>query len=57
MRRAGDNPTEVEVNDITNRLDDGTGHITIDDFCDIMAERNNKLDAEIQGNIQGFQQE
>ena len=47
MRRAGANPTEVEVNDITNKLDDGTGYITFDDFCTVMMEINEEADLEI----------
>ena len=46
MRRAGVNPTEVEVHDIINRLDDGTGALTFDDFCKIMLEKNQEIDPE-----------
>lgn len=47
MRRAGANPTEVEVNDITNKLDDGSGYITFDSFCSVMVEQNEELDLEV----------
>ena len=46
MRRAGLNPTEVEVHDIVNRLDDGSGVITFDDFCKIMVGKNKEVDQE-----------
>ena len=35
MRRAGTNPTEVEVHDIINRHDDGSGLISFDEFCKV----------------------
>ena len=35
MRRAGVNPTEVEVHDIINRLDNGTGVLSFDDFLKV----------------------
>ena len=35
MRRAGTNPTEVEVHDIINRHDDGSGLICFDEFCKV----------------------
>ena len=35
MRRAGINPTEVEVHDIINRIDNGTGVLTFDEFCQV----------------------
>ena len=46
MRRAGVNPTEVEVHDIINRLDDGSGTLTFDDFCKVMLEKNQEVDPE-----------
>ena len=46
MRRAGLNPTEVEVHDIINRLDDGSGVITFDDFCKVMLRKNKEIDQE-----------
>ena len=32
MRRAGQNPTDVEVQDIINKIDDGSGTLNVDDF-------------------------
>ena len=46
MRRAGLNPTEVEVHDIINRLDDGSGIITFDGFCKVMVRKNKEIDQE-----------
>ena len=46
MRRAGANPTEVEVHDIINRLDDGSGTLNFEDFCKVMLEKNQEVDAE-----------
>ena len=46
MRRAGLNPTEVEVHDIINRLDDGSGVITFDDFCKVMLRKTKEIDQE-----------
>ena len=30
MRRAGRNPTDVEVSDIINKIDDGSGHLNFE---------------------------
>lgn len=38
MRTAGANPTESELQDIKNKLDDGSGEITFNDFCRAMTE-------------------
>ena len=63
MRRAGINPTEVEVHDIINRHDDGSGVFNFDEFCKVVRKyftlsQNNRIldhDEEIQrsgsGNI------
>ena len=32
MRRSGQNPTDVEVQDIINKMDDGSGTINVEDF-------------------------
>ena len=32
MRRAGQNPTDVEVQDIINKIDDGSGTLNVEDF-------------------------
>ena len=47
MRRAGLNPTEVEVHDVLNRLDDGTGVITFEEFCEVMLRKNKETEQEI----------
>ena len=39
MRRAGVNPTEVEVHDMINRLDNGTGVLSFDDFLKVCGMR------------------
>lgn len=39
MRRAGSNPTEVEVHDILNKIDDGSGVITFEDFCSVLHDK------------------
>ena len=39
MRRAGTNPTEVEVHDILNKIDDGSGDITFEDFCSVLHDK------------------
>ena len=44
MRRAGVNPTEVEVHDIINRLDNGTGVLSFDDFLKVKSSTNLLLD-------------
>merc|ERR1711953_748073 len=33
LRRAGQNPTDVEVQDLINEIDDGTGTLDFNDFC------------------------
>ena len=33
MRRAGQNPTDVEVQDLINKIDDGSGTLDFSDFC------------------------
>jgi len=46
MRRVGVNPTEVEVHDLINKIDDGTGVLTFEDFCSILQEKNKEFDSE-----------
>ena len=46
MRRAGINPTDVEVHDIINKIDDGSGVITFEIFCIVMLEKVNENDPE-----------
>ena len=40
MRRAGINPTEVEVHDIINRHDNGSGVFNFDEFCKVVRKFN-----------------
>ena len=47
MRRAGLNPTEVEVHDMLNRLEDGTGVITFEEFCEVMLRKNKETEQEV----------
>ena len=46
MRCAGANPTEQELQDIKNKLDDGSGEITFNDFCKVMTGLQKELDEE-----------
>ena len=46
MRRAGQNPTDVEVQDLINKIDDGTGTLDFNDFCVVIKEKNKELDFE-----------
>ena len=38
MRRAGINPTDVEVQDMINKIDDGSGVLTFEMFCIVMLD-------------------
>ena len=46
MRRAGINPTDVEVHDMINKIDDGTGVLTFEMFCTVMLEKVEENDPE-----------
>ena len=46
MRCAGANPTEQELQDIKNKLDDGSGEIAFNDFCKVMTGLQKELDEE-----------
>ena len=46
MRRAGQNPTDVEVQDLINKIDDGSGTLDFNDFCVVIKEKNKELDSE-----------
>ena len=46
MRRAGQNPTDVEVQDLINKIDDGTGTLDFNDFCLVIKEKTKELDHE-----------
>ena len=47
MRRAGQNPTDVEVQDMVNKIDDGSGVLDFDDFLLVMREKSREVDLEI----------
>ena len=47
MRRAGQNPTDVEVQDMANKIDDGSGVLDFDDFLLVMREKSREVDLEI----------
>jgi hypothetical protein len=47
MRRAGQNPTESEVQDMINKIDDGTASLAFEDFCLLMREKTKEIDPEI----------
>ena len=46
MRRAGQNPTDVEVQDLINKIDDGTGTLDFNDFCLVIKEKTKEMDHE-----------
>ena len=46
MRRAGQNPTDIEVQDLINKIDDGSGTLDFNDFCVVIKEKNKELDSE-----------
>merc|ERR1719430_1188817 len=47
MRRAGQNPTDVEVQDMVNKIDDGSGVLDFEDFLLVMREKSREMDMEI----------
>ena len=47
MRRAGQNPTDVEVHDMINKIDNGSGVLDFEDFLLVMGEKNRETDIEI----------
>ena len=47
MRRAGQNPTESEVQDMINKIDDGTASLAFEDFCLLMREKTKEINPEI----------
>ena len=46
LRRAGLNPTESEVQDMTNQIDDGSSTLNSEDFCLLVMEKNKEIDTE-----------
>ena len=47
MRRAGQNPTGIEVQDMLNKVDDGSGVIDFDDFLLVITEKSREVDMKI----------
>ena len=46
MRRAGQNPTESEVQDMINKIDDGTDSLSFEDFRLLLGEKSKEMDLE-----------
>jgi hypothetical protein len=46
LRRAGQNPTESEVQDMINKIYDGSASLTFPDFCLLIGEKAKELDPE-----------
>ncbi|XP_023346987.1 calmodulin-2/4 [Eurytemora carolleeae] len=46
MRRAGQNPTDVEVQDMINKIDDGSGTLDFNDFVLVMGDKCKEMDNE-----------
>ena len=46
MRRAGTNPTEAELQDLINKIDDGSATLHFTDFCILMEEKTSENDSE-----------
>ena len=44
--RAGQNPTESEVQDMINKIDAGSASLTFPNFCQLIAEKSKELDPE-----------
>ena len=44
LRRAGQNPTESEVQDMINKIDDGTDSLSFEDFCLLLGEKSKEMD-------------
>ena len=47
MRRAGQNPTDIEVHDMVNKIENGSGVVDFEDFLLFMREKNKETDMEI----------
>ena len=46
LRRAGYNPTELELMDNMNKVDDGTGTVSFPEFCQILRWISKEVDPE-----------
>ena len=47
MRRAGQNATDIEVQDMLNKIEDGSGVMDFEDFLLVMREKSKEVDMEI----------
>ena len=47
MRRVGQNPTDIEVHDMINKIENGSGVVDFEDFLLFMREKNKETDMEI----------
>ena len=47
MRRAGQNPNDMEVQDMVNKIDDESGVLDFDNFLLVMREKSREVDLEI----------
>ena len=46
LRRAGQNPTESEVQDMKNKIDDGSASLSFPNFCLLIGEKTKEMDHE-----------
>ena len=46
LRRAGCNPSETEMLDFINNVDDGHGNVSFQGFCSILTELQKETDTE-----------
>ena len=46
LRRAGQNPTESEVQVMINKIDDGSASLAFTDFCALIREKTKEVDPE-----------
>ena len=46
LRRAGYNPTEQQMMDVINKVDDGSGNVSFDSFTTIIRELASETDPE-----------
>jgi len=47
MRRAGHNPTDIEVQDMINKIDSDAGTLTFKDFLSLLQMKSREMDIEI----------
>ena len=46
LRRVGCNPTESEMLDFINNVDDGNANVSFEGFCDILKDLHKEADSE-----------